>query len=295
VPVFISYSHSDKGFVDNFAAQLVLHKVNVWLDRWELSIGDSIIDKVQDAIEGSSALIVILSNSSVNSDWCKKELSGGLLRELEEQKVVVLPILIDECKIPLFLRGKLYADFRHDFDEGIKTVLEAIAKVTSRTLGRADTPEYHLDWAIDFGTMEGLETIRLTMVEQAIGQPYTVLNEILISADTLGSTEYKSLVAKKQRDYANYKIVSYLKQLISDQEDLRVLLEDQMPQKFEGQFIDPKIGAKYSVLVTTRRLGQDTGRDILFNVGDQVSMVKKSLLEVDKPESNKWDEMIFNT
>ena len=35
MPLFISYSHSDKNFVDRLAAQLVLRKVHVWLDRWE--------------------------------------------------------------------------------------------------------------------------------------------------------------------------------------------------------------------------------------------------------------------
>jgi len=67
MPVFISYSHNDKKFVDALARQLVMHHVSVWLDRWELSIGDSIIEKVQEAIDESSALLVILSKSSTNS------------------------------------------------------------------------------------------------------------------------------------------------------------------------------------------------------------------------------------
>ncbi|MBY7669057.1 toll/interleukin-1 receptor domain-containing protein [Vibrio anguillarum] len=46
MPIFISYSHENKDFVDKLAIQLVQNNVNVWMDRWELSIGDSIIDKV---------------------------------------------------------------------------------------------------------------------------------------------------------------------------------------------------------------------------------------------------------
>ncbi|WP_154173251.1 toll/interleukin-1 receptor domain-containing protein [Vibrio metoecus] len=136
MPVFISYSHENKDFVDQLAIQLVQHNVNIWLDRWELSIGDSIIDKVQEAADGASALLVILSNASVASEWCKKELSAGLLRELEEKRVVIMPVLLEDCKIPLFARGKLYADFRTNFDDGLKTVLEGIAKVTNPFLSR---------------------------------------------------------------------------------------------------------------------------------------------------------------
>jgi len=80
MPIFISYSHQDKDFVDRLSKQLVAHNVNVWLDGWELNIGDSILEKVQEAIDESSALLVILSNSSAASEWCKKEINSGLLK-----------------------------------------------------------------------------------------------------------------------------------------------------------------------------------------------------------------------
>ena len=80
MPIFISYSHKDKKFVDKLAMQLVRRNVNVWLDRWELSVGDSLVERVQEAVDGASALLVILSNASTASEWCKKELEAGFLR-----------------------------------------------------------------------------------------------------------------------------------------------------------------------------------------------------------------------
>ena len=38
MPIFISYSHENKEFVDKLARQLVAHNINIWLDRWELSV-----------------------------------------------------------------------------------------------------------------------------------------------------------------------------------------------------------------------------------------------------------------
>lgn len=128
MPIFISYSHKDTPFVDKLAHQLVQLDIRVWLDRWELHVGDSLISRIQQAITGASALLVILSKSSVSSPWCVKEMNSGLLRELEERQVVVLPVLIEDCQIPLFLREKLYADFRPDFDAGLRVVLESVAK-----------------------------------------------------------------------------------------------------------------------------------------------------------------------
>ena len=81
------------------------------------------IRRIQDAISEAAGLIVVLSKASVASEWCRKELSAGLIRELEEKRVILLPVLIEECKIPLFLRDKKWADFRSDFKEGLKQVL----------------------------------------------------------------------------------------------------------------------------------------------------------------------------
>lgn len=61
MPIFISYSHQDRDFVDQLAYQLVAHNIYVWLDRWELHVGDSLLSKVQDAITDASALLVVLS------------------------------------------------------------------------------------------------------------------------------------------------------------------------------------------------------------------------------------------
>jgi hypothetical protein len=136
MPIFISYSHENKDFVENLARNLVIHNTHVWVDRWELNVGDSIIQRVQEAIQSASALLVVLSKASVASEWCKRELSAGLVRELEERKVIVLPLLLEDCDIPIFLKDKMYADFRTDFDTGLSDVLDAVARVVNSNQGR---------------------------------------------------------------------------------------------------------------------------------------------------------------
>src|SRR6266849_4140829 len=149
--VFISYTHSDKQFAHKLAAQLVKHNAHVWVDTWELNVGDSILNKVQEAIQASSALLVVLSKASVASEWCKKELSAGLMRELDEKRVVVLPVLVEDCEIPVFLREKMYADFRMDFKSGLKALVDAVAKVTNIDQGRLVSGNVQIDWAETWG------------------------------------------------------------------------------------------------------------------------------------------------
>ncbi|MBE9570908.1 MAG: toll/interleukin-1 receptor domain-containing protein [Proteobacteria bacterium] len=192
MPVFISYSHQDKDFVDKLASNLVKHKARVWIDHWELHVGDSIIDRVQEAIQESNAFIIVISKSSMESEWCKKELSSGFLGELEERRVVVLPLLLEECEMPIFLRGKMYADFRHNFDEGLNRILEAIA-VTSDTQGRFDEkPDFHTDWSMDWGFINNDHyVLRFTFVDHGKDAPHVILTEISILADEAATARYK--------------------------------------------------------------------------------------------------------
>jgi hypothetical protein len=63
--------------------------------------------------------------------------------------IVVLPVLIEDRDIPISLREQLYADFRSDFDTGLRTILEAVSRISNAATGRIDEPTYHSDWAFD--------------------------------------------------------------------------------------------------------------------------------------------------
>jgi len=56
MPVFISHSHQDKDFVDKLATHLIKANAHVWVDRWEIKVGESILNRVQNVIDGETAL-----------------------------------------------------------------------------------------------------------------------------------------------------------------------------------------------------------------------------------------------
>jgi hypothetical protein len=291
VPIFISYSHSDKDFVDKLAAQLVIAKAHVWVDRWELRVGDSIVDRVQAAIQGASALLVILSKSSVSSEWCKKELNVGLVRELEEKRVVVLPVLLDDCDIPLFLRDKLYADFRTDFDEGLKRILEAVAKVTSDTRGRIERPEGHTNWAIDRFYDEGLFVLRLTFVEQAENISYCVLTLIRIVANKKATQRYEQFVERGLEWFGRRMILEALASL--SEKDFFLMLEDETPKSERLEFRDLHSDLGYDFYITSRLIGEDTGRNVLVNIGNQIKGVVEDVRQILRESSKEELEEII--
>lgn len=287
MPIFISYSHENKDFVDKLAMQLVHRNVNVWLDRWELSIGDSIIDKVQEAVDGASALLVILSKASIASEWCKRELSSGFLRELEEKRVVVMPVLLEDCDIPLFARGKLYADFRASFDDGLRTVVEGIAKVTSPFLARAKEPEYHVDWSIDWGDVNGLFAIILNFVEQAQNQPYTCLTNIEVLCSPVATEKYEVKTESIGEEHARAYIIEVIHKYFQSRPDFRPLLVTEREKVETVTIAGPDYGEEYRLRVGVRRLGEDTGRDVLVNTTTLIAQSYEHMSSVLKQPNSK--------
>lgn len=275
MPVFISYSRTDKDFVDRLATQLVIQKVHVWLDKWELHAGDSLITKIQDAITGASALLVVLSKASVKSDWCKKELSAGLMRELEEKRVIVVPILLEDCTVPTFLKEKLYADFRTSFDEGLDTVLEAIAKVTSVWQGRLPSLDYHTDWSIDWGNVRGVPVFRLTMVDHHKDAPYTIVGDIQIMGDPIASVWYLEQAMIGKDDIARRDIITAMANAVRDSADFNVMLEDSRPI---GRIATFKLGdGEFVARAAVRWLGTNTGRPLLMRIAGQIDNIDRSM------------------
>jgi hypothetical protein len=112
--LFISYSHSDKQFAEKLAQDLKAYGIKVWIDEAEIKIGDSLIRKIREGIDRTEYFGVILSKASVQSEWVQTELDVAMNQQIEGKKVKVLPFLVEDCKLPGFLRGKLYADFRDD-------------------------------------------------------------------------------------------------------------------------------------------------------------------------------------
>lgn len=275
MPIFVSYSHTDSAFVDRLAGELVNNNASIWLDRWELSVGDSILEKVQAAIEDASALLVVLSRASIESPWCSKELDAGLLRELEEKRVVVMPCLLEDCQVPVFLRGKLYADFRQDFGRGLNDVIAAIAKVTSDVRGRVHGTEWYFDFAIDWWFEDGIR-LRLLVVEQHVNQPFTVLTEMVITPNAAAAERYQQYQDAGLDWIGRQMILEAVSQAFTGQ-GVKVLLEDQTPHRREVRLRDQKLGYEYTVVILMRWLGEDSGNDLLFNVAQQLTQVNHLL------------------
>lgn len=143
--VFLSHSHRDKSFARRLGALLRRHGHIVWIDEAEILVGDSLIAKIVEGIEFVDYVLAIISHASVRSAWVQCELDIASTREIEQKRVIVLPVLIDNVAVPTFLQSKKYCDLRsrslarEHVDPllnrlGAKTAIPTLDKTSARQL-----------------------------------------------------------------------------------------------------------------------------------------------------------------
>jgi hypothetical protein len=133
-----------------------------------VKVGDSLHDRIEAGIRGSGFLTVLLSQESVRSQWVRKELNAALALELKKKQVFVLPALLEDCEIPLFLIDKKYADFRAEYDTGLHGLLDTILPegIVSTMLRSVDSLELELIPAFRHGEL--VKDYDLNRVMQAV-------------------------------------------------------------------------------------------------------------------------------
>lgn len=124
--LFLSHSSKDKALVEKLARELSSESFSVWYDDWEIHVGDSIVEKINEGISTSDFLIVVLSRNSVSSKWVREELNAATIRNIRSKGAFILPVLLEKCEIPPLLSDKKYADFSEDPKSAYRELVEAI-------------------------------------------------------------------------------------------------------------------------------------------------------------------------
>lgn len=265
--IFISYNHNDYAFVDKLARSLIGNRHFIWLDKWQLTAGESIVEKVQTALSKAQAILVVLSADSVKSNWCKKELNAGLIRELDENKVLLLPLLIEKCEIPLLLREKMYADFTGSFEKGLKEILVALAKVTNAEQGRVSKDSGHYsDYGISWGYFDDKIAYEIVIVSTSVDLPYSILLEIHLYPNKSAAKYLSDDLLNRNKLLADYFVMSFLKKVLHTKDDLMITLSDALPKKLNLEFGTHNHDIGFHCHITARRHGADTGFDNVINI-----------------------------
>jgi hypothetical protein len=135
---FISYSSQDDDFVRRLHADLQDNGVRCWFAPHDMPIGAKILDSIDEAIRLRDKVLLILSATSITSEWVEGEVTRGLDEERQRKQTVLLPIRVDDAVMQTteawarLLRGQRHiGDFtkwkEHDpYSQALQKLLSAL-------------------------------------------------------------------------------------------------------------------------------------------------------------------------
>jgi hypothetical protein len=89
---FISHSTKDHDFAERLYADLQAKGVRCWLDMHDMQGGKKLHEQIDAAIRRYEKLLVVLSESSMNSEWVKTEIYNARQDEIRRQCRKMFPI-----------------------------------------------------------------------------------------------------------------------------------------------------------------------------------------------------------
>ena len=129
--VFLSHASEDKDrFVLQFATALRAEGIDVWLDKWEILPGDSLVDKIfEEGLKEAEAVIVVLSKYSIAKKWVREELNAAVVQRINKQTKLI-PIVIDirDDQVPESLKSTTWERVSdpQNFSHELKRIVAAI-------------------------------------------------------------------------------------------------------------------------------------------------------------------------
>ncbi len=114
--IFISYSRTDEVFARQLATSLSQLGANVWIDIEDIPSGMKWSRAIQEGLDVSDVLLVVISPDSMNSHNVEDEWQYYL-----DQKKSIIPLLLTPTKLHFQLSRIQYVDFhRQPYDKSLR-------------------------------------------------------------------------------------------------------------------------------------------------------------------------------
>ncbi|MGW1680911.1 toll/interleukin-1 receptor domain-containing protein [Saccharopolyspora sp. NPDC002376] len=124
--VFVSHRLADAEVAERLATQLRERGHRVWLDAWEIGLGDSTVQKIGEGLTACSHVVVCYSADGVESPWMSREWMSALARQLDGAGVRLLPVRLSGGAPPAILTDIKYADLVADWAGGLAALCSAL-------------------------------------------------------------------------------------------------------------------------------------------------------------------------
>ena len=207
-----------------------------------------------------------------------------MIRELEEKSVLLIPIVIDDCEIPLFLREKLYIDFRTSKDEAFALLLRSLERVSNPAQARAETPSYHIDWSMSIISQDDDFGVEWNFVDHGVSLPYVVLTQVVFFPTGVMQGVFCELLS----DTDKFMFISEcMEEILNEEQEMRFMITSAKPVRRTIVYKDSRNDGRMNVMITARRMGQDTGMDTIVDVDRNLRQAISHTLAISRPRGHE--------
>lgn len=129
IDYFISYTQSDEDWAKWIAYQLEQNGAVVNFQAHDYLPGVNFITEIEQVINSAQHIILLLSKSYIKSTYCKAEWTSAIVRDPNNEHKTIIPLLIENCDIPLFLKKISHFDLSKINKENTEDVTLLIGKI----------------------------------------------------------------------------------------------------------------------------------------------------------------------
>ena len=97
--IFLSYKSENGEWVNKLKDSLAKRGITVWLDKDEIRPGDLFVEALEDGIESSKAVGLVVTPESMNSSWVKEEYYRAVALS-RNRNLQLIPILLKDTELP---------------------------------------------------------------------------------------------------------------------------------------------------------------------------------------------------
>jgi hypothetical protein len=178
--VFISYSRRDVDFARRLAQSLAQARIDVWMDMEDIEVGSKWSKAIQQGLDSSDVLCVVISPASMESSNVEDEWTYFL-----DQKKPVIPIHWKPGKIHFQLGRIQYIDFyTNPYDTALPLLLAEIEKRQKESAPLPPPPSPTLK--TERITVEQTPST-VTVDEGALAKGFTIDRRLLLAGLVIGA------------------------------------------------------------------------------------------------------------
>ena len=153
--VFLSHSSKDKSAVRALAERLRADGVRVWFDDTNIAIGEHIGMALEQGLQASRHIVLIMSPHAFESHWVTAERWSVLFPDPLNNDRRFMPVLLTDCEIPSTLKNYQYIDYRGQSDAAYAQIRDACTAQNRPVTPRPTGPDGRFELTVHLSMQGG--------------------------------------------------------------------------------------------------------------------------------------------